>query len=107
MWRLIGIVIVLLIYLIFIILNQDTRGVVSLGFTRFEGVHTYIITSFAFGAGVIIAEIFSIIARFKRHKKRKIKAAKMSAGAIAGAMRDAEAVSIDSAEKNVDADKKE
>ncbi|MDR2445946.1 MAG: hypothetical protein LBD58_01435 [Treponema sp.] len=93
----------MLIYLIFIILNQDTRGIVSLGFTKFEGIHTYIITSFAFGAGVITAEIFSVIARFKRHKKRKIKAAKMAAGAMA----DAEAALIASAEKNVDVGKKE
>ncbi|MDR0375878.1 MAG: hypothetical protein LBH85_09200 [Treponema sp.] len=102
MWRLIGIVIVLLIYLIFIILNQDTRGVVSLGFVKFEGVHTYIITFFAFGAGVIIAEIFSIIARFKRRKKRKIKNAKMSAGAAG-----AETPSIAAPETDGDIGKKE
>jgi hypothetical protein len=94
----------MLIYLIFIILNQDARGVVSLGFRRFEGVHTYIITSFAFGAGVITAEIFSIIARLKRHKKRKnLKAAKMAAGATAGA----ESASIAAAEQNGDAGKTE
>jgi uncharacterized integral membrane protein len=71
MWRLIGIVIVLLIYLIFILLNQDTRSVVSLGFLRFESVHTYVITFFAFAAGIIISGIFSIVAYFKRRKKAK------------------------------------
>ncbi|MDR1220076.1 MAG: hypothetical protein LBK73_10795 [Treponema sp.] len=103
MWRLIGIVIVLLIYLIFIVLNQDTRGVVSLGFTRFEGVHTYVITFFAFAAGVITTEIFSVIGRIRRHKKRKnLKSAEMAAVASAGA----EAASIVAAEK-IDIGKKE
>ncbi|MDR0557776.1 MAG: hypothetical protein LBG43_07940 [Treponema sp.] len=100
MWRLIGIVIVLLIYLIFIILNQDTRAVVSLGFTSFEGIHTYIITFFAFGSGVITAEIFSVIARLKRRKKRKnLKSAEMAANVGAA--------SIAAAEKNIDIGKKE
>ncbi|MDR2792714.1 MAG: hypothetical protein LBB61_03475 [Treponema sp.] len=79
MWRLIGIVIVLLIYLIFILLNQDTKGVVSLGFLRFENVHTYIITFFAFAAGIITSEIFFIIGRFK--KRKKVKAADAAAAA--------------------------
>jgi hypothetical protein len=92
----------MLVYLIFILLNQDTRGVVSLGFMKFEGIHTYIITFFAFGAGVVTAEIFSIIARLKRRKKRKnLRAAETASGTMAGA----EAASVTAAEKNIDVGK--
>ncbi|MDR2194803.1 MAG: lipopolysaccharide assembly protein LapA domain-containing protein [Treponema sp.] len=50
---------------------------VSLGFWKFESVHTYMITIFAFAAGIITSGIFSIVARFK--KRKKVKTAKTAA----------------------------
>jgi uncharacterized integral membrane protein len=73
MWRLIGIVIVLLLYLVFILLNQDSRGSVSLGFLAFHNVHTYMITFFAFTAGIVTASFFSIVSYFRKRTKTKSK----------------------------------
>ncbi len=71
MWRLIGIVIVLLIYLVFILLNQNSTSDVNIGFYEFINVNTYIVTAGAFIAGILTAEIFTLVGKLKKRGKMK------------------------------------
>jgi uncharacterized integral membrane protein len=71
MWWLIELLIVLLVELVFILLNQNARCDISLGFWKFDDAPVYIISIVAFLIGAASAIPFFIASHFKRKKKDK------------------------------------
>ncbi|MDR2103160.1 MAG: hypothetical protein LBP42_03540 [Treponema sp.] len=71
-WRLIGFILLLGIFLVFIVLNLDNACDVSLGFRVVSGVPVYLTALFSFVFGLLWSVPTLIALYLKRAKNRKV-----------------------------------